>query len=94
MQELIETVAGCSSLLVPFAAMWAVACLYCLQTGGRCIIKECSFLLVLVLIAGITVRSVVAMDASFLLNTATLGVVVVAGVIRKPAPVMEIEEAI
>ena len=85
MERLIESAAMCSNLAVPLLAIWSVACLYLLGTGRQAIATQIIFFVVLLAVAGLTIRTVLADDGCWLIHTATLGALIVAGVMRKPA---------
>jgi hypothetical protein len=84
MESLIAWVGNYSSILVPVAAFWAIACLHSLESGTTCKVTERLFFLALLLVAGCTVRTVLINDGSWLVNTASLGCLIVAGVMRRP----------
>ena len=85
MERLIETVVLCSGLLVPLMAVWAIACLYCARNGGQCYATQIVYFSTLLTIAGLTVRTVMADDCCWLIHTASLGVMIVVGVMRRPS---------
>lgn len=85
MERLIESAALCSSLAVPLLALWSVACLYTLGVGRHAVATQLIFFLVLLAVAGLTIRTVMANDGCWLIHTSTLGVMIVSGVMRKPS---------
>lgn len=89
MEQIIESMGLCSGILVPLLACWAVASLYSLKSGTSCNITECAFFLSLLLIAGFTVRTVVADDGCWLIHTTSLGAMIIAGVLRRPGDAVD-----
>lgn len=89
MERVIETVVGCSSLLVPLLVVWAIVGLYTMRGGGECLATQLLYFFVLLFVAGLTVRTVAVNDACWLAHTSSLGVLVVAGALKKPRGVQE-----
>ncbi len=85
MERLIDCVTYCSALLVPLLAVWAITCLYVLRSGYSCHVTQVVYFAALLLIAGITIRTVIADDGCWLIHTTSLGIMIVAGVMRRPA---------
>ena len=85
MEQLIESVASYSALAVPMLAMWAIACLYTARTGCQCTLTQIAYFVALLAISGLTVRTVLVDDGCWLIHTASLGVMIVSGVMRRPA---------
>ena len=85
MERLIESAAFCSVLVVPLLAMWAIAGLYIMRSGCQCMLTQIIYFMALLAIAGLTVRTVMANDGCWLIHTSTLGVMIVFGVMRRPA---------
>ncbi|MEM7475162.1 MAG: hypothetical protein AAF483_09240 [Planctomycetota bacterium] len=92
MEDLFEFCVFGSDFFVPIAAIWAVASLYTLKSGCRCKITECGFFAALLLVAICTVRTVLANEACWLVHTATLGLLIVAGVMRRPAETIDLAD--
>ncbi len=86
MERLVETVVHCSALVVPLLAIWAIACLYCSRSGCGCHATQIVFFATLLMIAGFTVRTVLVDDGCWLIHTASLGVMIVFGTMRRPGP--------
>ena len=86
MERLVELVCVCSGLIVPLIALWAVTSLYTLRAGKKCCATESAYFVALLLIAGITLRTVTINHDCWLVHTLSLGVMIVAGVMRRPAP--------
>jgi hypothetical protein len=84
MERVIEGVVDYAGFIVPLLALWAIAALYSLRTGCQCIATQLLFFSVMLLISGITVRTVMSDDGCWLVHTASLGMMVVAGVMRRP----------
>jgi hypothetical protein len=85
MERLIETAAMCSALVVPLLAMWAIACLYTLRAASLAWATQLIYFLVLLAVAALTVRTMMANDGCWLIHTSTLGVMIVSGVMRRPS---------
>lgn len=84
-ETLIHSLQAASGFLVPALAFWSIACLYTIRSGCRCTASECVFFGVLLLVAGATIRTVVACDNNWLLHTSSLGVMIVAGSMKRPS---------
>lgn len=85
MERLIETAAMCSALAVPLLAMWAITCLYTTRAAHLAWATQLIYFVVLLAVAGLTVRTMMANDGCWLIHTSTLGVMIVSGVMRKPS---------
>ena len=84
MERLIDCLVFCSGFTVPLLALWAIACLYTLRSGIQCYASQIIYFATLLMISGLTVRTVMADDGCWLAHTASLGVMVVFGVMRRP----------
>lgn len=84
-QGLVSWLCAGSVLIVPLIALWAVGLLYTLKSGMRCHLTECVFFFCLMIVAISTIRTVAVNDSCWLQHTAALGVMVVAGALRKPS---------
>lgn len=89
MEMTLESVSYIAALLVPAIALWAIVCLYTQASGCKCHVTEVGFFAALLLIAAITVRTVLVDDGCWLIHTSSLGVMIVAGVMRKPTVELE-----
>ena len=87
MEQFIESIASSSGILVPLSTVWAIVGLYTQRTGYQCVATQVLYLSVMLFIAGITVRTVMVDDGCWLVHTASLGTLVVSGVMRRPEPV-------
>ncbi len=87
MEQFIESIASWAGILVPLLAVWAIVGLYTQRSGCQCVATQVFYLSVMVFIAGVTVRTVMVDDGCWLVHTASLGVLVVSGVMRRPEPV-------
>ncbi len=85
MEQFIESIASSSGVLVPLLALWAIVGLYTQRSGCECVATQVLYLSVMLFIAGITIRTVMVDDGCWLVHTASLGVLVVSGVMRRPA---------
>ena len=85
----LESVSYVAALLVPAIALWAIACLYTQAAGCKCHATEVGFFAALLMIAAITIRTVLVDDGCWLIHTSSLGVMIVAGVMRKPSVELE-----
>ena len=84
MEALIYQLGAYWAILVPLIAVCAIGCLYALEAGHRCPVTESMFFLALMLIAGCTLRTVIVNEGCWLVHTASLGCMIVAGVMRRP----------
>ncbi len=84
MERVIECIVDYAGFMVPLLALWAIAGLYSLRAGCQCVATELLFYCVMLLISGITVRTVLADHGCWLVHTASLGTMIVAGVMRRP----------
>jgi hypothetical protein len=84
MERIIECVVGCSGLFVPVLALWAVTALYTMRSGVQCTASQVLYFLALLIMAAMTIRTVIANDGCWLVHTSSLGVTIVAGVMRRP----------
>jgi hypothetical protein len=85
MESVVASVVCCSGLLVPMLAVWAIAALYTQCSGSECCVTQYLFFGALLFIAGMTVRTVTTDDGCWLIHTTSLGAMIVAGVMRRPA---------
>ncbi len=85
MEPMIDAVVFLSSLLVPMLAIWAVAALYTQGAENNCYATEILYFGTLLLVSFVTLRTVATNDCCWLIHTATLGIMIVAGVMRRPA---------
>ncbi len=85
MESVVEAAVCFSGLLVPSLAIWAIVALYSQCSGVECCVTQFLFFATLLFIAGMTVRTVTTDDGYWLIHTASLGVMIVAGVMRRPA---------
>ncbi|MEZ6135913.1 MAG: hypothetical protein R3C53_13480 [Pirellulaceae bacterium] len=84
MQPFIEYFVLAAVLVVPLLALWAIAGLYSTRAGSPCHVTQVFYLATLLMIAGLTVRTVMANDSCWLIHTASLGIMIVFGVMRRP----------
>jgi hypothetical protein len=84
MERLIECLVLGSGMIVPALSIWAIACLYISKNGCQCRLANLVYFGVLLMVAGLTVRTVLVDDSCWLIHTATLGMLVVFGVMRRP----------
>lgn len=85
MEHLISGIVLGSGFVAPLLALWATVCLYTVRDGCRCTVTQIVFFATMIVIAGLTVRTVVVDDCSWLSHSASLGGMIVFGVMRKPA---------
>ena len=84
MQDFVEVLDACSTLIVPLIAIWAILCVYTVRPGAHCHVTECCFFFSLMLVACCTVRTVAINDSCWLQHTATLGAMVVSAALKRP----------
>ncbi|QDV27075.1 hypothetical protein Q31a_54560 [Aureliella helgolandensis] len=86
MERLVEAILFSSAMLVPLMTVWAIFGLYTVKSGCQCPLTEMLYFAVMLFVAGFTVRTVMTDDSGcWLMHTASLGVMIVAGVLRKPS---------
>ncbi len=88
MEPVINAVVCCSSFMVPVMALWAIVALYLQRDDCECTTTQLLYFGTLMLIAFITVRTMATNDSCWLIHTATLGITVVAGAMRRPVGAM------
>jgi len=86
MESVIQAAAAGCGLLAPALTMWAIAALYTQKRGQDCALTQALYFFALMAVAGLTIRAVTAVDGCWLTHTASLGGLIVAGVMRRPAP--------
>lgn len=74
------------TLIVPALAVWATLGIHSYRCEGYCLVVDTLFFLVMIVIAGLTWRTMSQNDACWLVHTASLGFMIVAGVIPKRDP--------
>lgn len=89
MERAIDCIVDYAGFIVPLLALWAITGLYSLRAGCQCVASQLLFFFVMLVISGMTVRTVVVDDGCWLIHTASLGTMIVAGVMRRP----EVESA-
>jgi hypothetical protein len=85
MEPVISSIVNFSALIVPVIALWAIAALYMQRDDVECALTQLLYFGTLLLIAFVTLRTMSTNDGCWLIHTATLGVTIVAGVMRRPA---------
>ncbi len=85
MEPVIITVVNCSALIVPALALWAIAALFSQRAEEECYATQVLYFGTLLMVSVVTLRTVSINDACWLMHTATLGVLIVAGALRRPA---------
>ena len=84
MEEWIASIDACSGLLVPILTAWAIGCVRITREDGMGVC-ELIYFATLLLVAVLTVRTVVADDLCWLIHTASLGSLIVAGAMPRSA---------
>lgn len=72
-----------TALMVPALAMWAVIGIHVYRTEGQSAWVDALYFLVMVIIAGMTWRTMSMNDSCWLIHTASLGTMIVGGVLPK-----------
>lgn len=85
MERLTECIVFCSGFIVPILALWAVACLYTRRSGIQCYASQIIYFATLLMISGLTIRTVMVDDCCWLVHMGSLGVMIVSGVMRRPS---------
>jgi hypothetical protein len=83
--QLVGFVGCCGGFIVPLLSIWAVVSLFSLAAGRKCWVTEACYFGTLLIVAGCTLRTVACSHDCWLLHTACLGCMVVAGTLRRPA---------
>ena len=91
MEFAITLVGFLSQVFVPAFALWAVAILHASRHNDR--LSEVLFLLSLIIVAGLTIRTVTCNDGCWLFHTFSMGLMVVGGVTKRSGSLEELEEA-
>lgn len=84
MEQLINSLVHLSGYVVPVLAIWATFCLYAARESRQSAVMQIVFFATLVAIAGLTARNVFVNDCNWLNQAASLGAMIVFGVMRKP----------
>jgi hypothetical protein len=87
MERLLDCVASFPVMVVPALALWAIIGLYSMKSGSHCSVTEMLYFCVLLFVSGFTVRTILVDDGCWLAHSASLGALVVAGVLRRPEAV-------
>ncbi len=74
----------CAKILVPGLALWAVVSLYTQGIDESRRLAEGFYFGILIVVAGLTVRTAAVLDACWLVHAGSLGTMVVAGVMYRP----------
>lgn len=85
MESLLYWIAGYSGVLAPVLTTWAVFALYVPGRDADWKYSQGLFFGSLLVIACLTIRTVVDHDERWLLNAASLGCLVVCGSLKRPA---------
>lgn len=84
MEPVIDTIVHFSSFMVPALALWAIAALYMQRSDVECALTQLFYFGTLLLISFVTLRTITSNDGCWLVHTATLGITIVAGAMRRP----------
>lgn len=84
MEPVIDTIVDLSNLMVPALALWAIAALYMQRSDVECTLTQLLYFGTLLLISFVTLRTITTNDGCWLVHTATLGITIVAGAMRRP----------
>ncbi|GIW97290.1 MAG: hypothetical protein KatS3mg111_0623 [Pirellulaceae bacterium] len=82
----IDQATGWLDFLVPAIALWAVVCLHMQPRAEERNVSQAFYVFALLLVAALTVRTVTTFQACWLVHTASLGSMIVAGVLYRPEP--------
>jgi hypothetical protein len=72
-----------TALMVPALALWAVIGIHVYRSEGQSALVDALYFLVMVVIAALTWRTMNANDSCWLIHTASLGTMIVGGVLPK-----------
>ncbi len=81
----VDILANFPPLIVPMLALWAIVGLYSMPSGCHCGAAQVLYFSLLVLVSVITLRTISADDGHWLAHTSSLGIMVIAGVMRRPS---------
>lgn len=84
MELLIATVVGYSGILAPVLATWATANLYLQPQESDCGYCQTAYFGAMLFIGFLTVRTMLMHDECWLINAASLGVLIVGGALKRP----------
>lgn len=84
MEPVINSVVMASSFMIPALAFWAIAALYMQRSDEDCRLTQLLYFGTLLIIACVTLRTMATNDGCWLIHTATLGITIVAGAMRRP----------
>lgn len=93
MERLIELIVLCSGFTAPLLTILATTSLYVRRAGCECPVAQLLFFFALLFVSGLTIRTVMLDDGSWLTQAASLGVLIVAGVARKPSAYRQAQNA-
>ena len=72
-----------TALMVPALALWAVIGIHVYRSEGLALLVDVFYFLVMVLIAALTWRTMSVNDSCWLIHTASLGTMIIGGVLPK-----------
>ena len=72
-----------TALMVPALALWAVIGIHVYRSEGQSALVDALYFLVMVVIAALTWRTMSQNDSCWLIHTASLGTMIVGGVLPK-----------
>lgn len=72
-----------TALMVPALALWAVIGIHAYRSEGFALLVDVFYFLVMVLIAALTWRTMSGNDSCWLIHTASLGTMIIGGVLPK-----------
>ena len=84
MELVFLNAASLAHFVVPLLALWAIVGLYTMKADSGCWVTQAGFFLAMLIIACLTVRTVVCDHGCWLIHTSSLGMMIVAGVMRRP----------
>lgn len=84
MELLVATIGEYSFVVAPALVTWAIASLYIQAYGSTSAYSQTVFFVTLLAIGILTMRSMVLSEQHWLIHAVSLGVLIVAGALRRP----------
>ena len=85
MERLIELIGDYSDVMSPAVAIWSISLLYLQPKDADRQVSQLLFFGSMLLIAGLTVRTTMMNPERWLIHAASLGCLIVSGVMRRPS---------
>ncbi len=89
MEYVIELAAEYSGAIAPGLAVWATLLLHMQPKDKCCSVSQVWYFVSLLFVSVLTVRATMSHDPMWLANAASLGVLIVSGVLKRPVDEMD-----